>query len=108
MKKFAFILAAVLLLSGCTKVEDVDYEPMSLALPKKGTYFCLAKKKLFVERFQLNTCVPVLRKNFTEGKSGCLVQVIEKYNKIIKYSCFGPDVDSVIKEIHKKYPKEDI
>ena len=149
MKNFALILAAVLLLSGCTKVEDVDYEPMSLALPKKGTYFCpergydgsyllqedifdasekceswnndfwkenapdaydncLEKKRVFVERFQLNTCVPVLKKNFTEGKSGCLVQVIEKYNKIIKYSCFGPDVDSVLKIVHKKYPKEEM
>ena len=149
MKRLALLLILAVTLCGCTKVEDVEYEPISLALPKKGTYFCpmrgydgsyllmedifdasekcenwnndfwkenkpeayencLEQKKLFVERFQQNTCVPVLKKNFTEGKSGCLVQVIEKYNKIIKYSCFGPDVDSVLKAIKKKYPQEEI
>ncbi len=149
MKRLALLLASVLLLSGCTKVEDVDYEPIGLALPKKGTYFCpekyydgsyllqedifdasekcevwntdfwkenkpeaydkcLESKRLFVERFQQNTCTPVLKRNFTEGKSGCLVQVVEKYGKVIKYSCFGPDVEAVLKDIKKKYPKENI
>lgn len=143
MKKITLLLFMVMFLSGCG-TNDFEYSPMSLALPKLGTYFCpvkdydgsyllpedifdasekceswktdfwkenapnaykdcLNKKKVFVERFQQNTCVPVLKKAHNVGKSGCLIEVIEKYNKVIKYSCYGPDIPSAIKAIKTKY-----
>lgn len=64
---------------------------------------CLERKKLFVERFQQNTCTPVLKKTHNIDKSGCLFEYAPGYHKIVKYSCFGPDIPKVIKEIKEKY-----
>ncbi len=67
---------------------------------------CLKRKKLFVERFHLGTCTPVLRKVKNVKKSGCLFEYAGLYNRIIKYSCYGPDIPLVIKVIETKYEIE--
>ena len=64
---------------------------------------CLERKKLFVERFQLGTCTPILKKTHNIGKSGCLFSYAVEYKKITKYSCFGPEIPKVIEEIKQKY-----
>lgn len=145
MKKFALLLCAVILLTGCNKnVEEDEYSVPGLALPKTGSYFCpqngydrsytlnedvfdasercavwksdfwkesapnayqecLDRKKIFVERFQKNACTPILKKTYNIGKSGCLFEFAAKYEKIIKYSCYGEDIPRVIQEIKQKY-----
>lgn len=67
---------------------------------------CLERKKLFVERFQLGTCAPILRKVKNVKKSGCLFEYAPIYNKVVKYSCYGPDIPLVIKIIETKYEIE--
>lgn len=64
---------------------------------------CLDRKKLFAERFQKETCTPILKKTYNKGKSGCIFEVAMKYDKIIKYSCYGEDIPRVIQEIKQKY-----
>ena len=64
---------------------------------------CLRKKGMFVERFQLGTCAPVLKKTHNVGKSGCLFELATKYNKIVKYNCYGPNITSVVNIIKAKY-----
>ncbi len=64
---------------------------------------CLRKKGIFVERFQLGTCAPVLKKTHNVGKSGCLFELATKYNKVVKYNCYGPNITSVVNIIKAKY-----
>lgn len=64
---------------------------------------CLKKKKLFVERFQSGTCAPVLKKTHNVRKSGCLFELATRYNKVVKYNCFGPDIPAVVRIIKAKY-----
>jgi len=64
---------------------------------------CLKRKKLFVERFQLGTCAPVLKKTYNVHKSGCLFELATKYNKVVKYNCFGPEIPAVVRIIKAKY-----
>ena len=64
---------------------------------------CLKRKKLFVERFQLGTCAPVLKKTHNVRKSGCLFELATRYNKVVKYNCFGPDIPAVVRIIKAKY-----
>lgn len=64
---------------------------------------CLKNKKKFVERFQLGTCSPVLKKTYNVKKSGCLFELATKYNKVVKYSCYGPSIPAVMRIIKAKY-----
>ena len=143
MKRIAWLLCLVVLLSGCSS-NSGNKGHHGIAFPKKGVYFCpvpdydgsyilsedvfdasekcddyksefwqdsspgayedcLKKKGLFVERFQLGTCAPVLKKTHNVRKSGCLFELATKYNKIVKYNCFGPDIPSVVRIIKTKY-----
>lgn len=81
-----------------------DYQSDFWQATSPGAYDdCLNRKKLFVERFQLGTCAPVLKKTHNVGKSGCLFELATRYNKVVKYSCFGPNITSVVNIIKAKY-----
>lgn len=64
---------------------------------------CLKRKQLFVKRFQLKTCAPVIKKTHNVDKSGCLFELATKYNKVVKYNCFGPNIPAVVRIIKAKY-----
>lgn len=66
---------------------------------------CLKREKRFAMRYQLGICAPVYRKTHNVGKSGCLFEFVPKYNKVVRYSCFGPNPDDAIKSIKQKYEK---
>lgn len=66
---------------------------------------CLKREKRFTIRYQLGICARVYKKTHNIGKSGCLFEFVPKYNRVVKYSCFGPKPESVIKAIKQKYEK---